>query len=68
MSAQDRRINGSGQACGRPAHLKGPMGMPKPAMTLSMEYGSAPRSTSMHAACHRPQDTLRTPFVVEADR
>ena len=32
-------------------YLKGPMGMPNPAMTLSMEYGSSPRSTSMHAAC-----------------
>ena len=38
---------------GHGARLKGPMGMPKPAMTLSMVYGSAPRSTSMHAACRK---------------
>ena len=32
------------------------MGMPKPATTLSMRYGSSPRSTSRQAACRHRQE------------
>ncbi len=66
VRAADHYDGGAGRVCGGLAHLKGPIGMPKPAMTLSIMYGSAPRSTSMHAAC-RPQYQTLIPDTMEAD-